>query len=31
MQEVDNIRRLASSHAAEEESRFRMVASQRQA
>jgi LysR family cys regulon transcriptional activator len=31
MQEVDNIRRLASSHLAEDDSRFRMLASQRQA
>jgi len=31
MQEVDNIRRLASSHSAEDDSRFGMLASQRQA
>jgi LysR family cys regulon transcriptional activator len=31
MQEVDNIRRLASSHHAEDDGRFRMIASQRQA
>jgi LysR family cys regulon transcriptional activator len=31
MQEVDDIRRLASSHCADEESRFRMLANQRQA
>jgi LysR family cys regulon transcriptional activator len=31
MQEVDNIRRLASSHSGEEESCFRMMAGQRQA
>jgi LysR family cys regulon transcriptional activator len=31
MQEVDNIRRLASSHHAEDDGRFRMMASQRQA
>jgi LysR family transcriptional regulator, cys regulon transcriptional activator len=31
MQEVDNIRRLASSHLAEDDSRFRMLANQRQA
>ena len=31
MQEVDNIRRLASSHPAEDDSRFRMLANQRQA